>query len=506
MRLLRINGKTLDIDESTAIGITFQAYDFTDPSKLKFSFSNNFTVPKTAKNLNILGYPGNPQSTSQAIYDFLPCDYWSDNIQFIKNGRCYVTEVGDRINLSITEKESVWDLMELCSWPSFVSEYTTWLNLPSASAPFIGSFSDFIAPYVSSTSGILLPAYVGNLAKYSPDEITFIENSSNIYVKYNSFAGGHFAAYCKSLFQFIESKFDVDFSASSVGLSYNLFDDPIASTMFIPLQNLNVQSTGTGFYFYFDNISTFAPEDLTEAQSDKTVLSFVKSFLQIFNALIDKKNDGYICRRFDDIINAPIVDFSGNMTGMPIFKPIIQNFKQNNYIKFGTKYEGAPDLSGSKYIYCNNKNIEAGTTDESLFDIDAYIPGGFAIGGGVILDMSVPEAQNQFTFMVASGIFSCTVHLVQDSVDLTTSKLLPLAVVYSLAGEYNTIQNMVMYPCLFEIKKYLRMTDVFNLQFFAQYRIKELNGVFFLNQIKNYNPKKTTEPVKIELIKITQNT
>ena len=59
MRLLYINNQLADIDEETAIGIDFQAYDLKDPAKRKLNTSNSFTIPKTANNLNILGNPDN---------------------------------------------------------------------------------------------------------------------------------------------------------------------------------------------------------------------------------------------------------------------------------------------------------------------------------------------------------------------------------------------------------------------------------------------------------------
>ena len=55
MRLLKINGFDVDIDDSTAIGVTLQAYDIKDPSKRKTNITNSFTIPITSNNNKIFG-------------------------------------------------------------------------------------------------------------------------------------------------------------------------------------------------------------------------------------------------------------------------------------------------------------------------------------------------------------------------------------------------------------------------------------------------------------------
>lgn len=58
MRILRINGVIADIDESTAIGIDFQAYSVSEPAYQKCTVSNNFSIPKTNTNLKLINYTG----------------------------------------------------------------------------------------------------------------------------------------------------------------------------------------------------------------------------------------------------------------------------------------------------------------------------------------------------------------------------------------------------------------------------------------------------------------
>ena len=73
---------------------------------------------------------------------------------------------------------------------------------------------------------------------------------------------------------------------------------------------------------------------------------------------------------------------------------------------------------------------------------------------------------------------------------------------YALDGEYQTIDDMITYPKVYTIKKWLKLNDIANLQFFKRYFVRDLNGYFYLNKISGYNPSKSTEATTIELIKL----
>jgi len=519
MRLLKFNNEIVDIDEKTAIGIDLQAYDVAEPGSRKVAASNKFTIPLTANNLRIIGFAGNPQSISTTVYSSLVCNYWNQNKQLIRSGTARITEVGERISVFAFEKSAVWTLMQDFTWGDFQEEFITWLQeekgLPSAAAPFVGTFANFLAPYIAATEGVVLPFIIGTLGLYDPDDgENFVEDLGSLYLKYDrtylganiNGHGGHFCAYCKSIFEFIEDKYEVDFSTAGAE-AYNIFSDVVAEAMYTPIRNLSIQHTLTGFYFLFDDQSKFLPEDTTVDKVDKTLYDFTKAFFQYFNCLIDRVNtlDGtekYLIRRFDDITNAPVIDLSGKFTGIATFLPVIENYNQNNWIKFSGIYEGGDPLTNSKKIVCNNRNLDVGASDEGLIDIDVYIPDGFVAGGDIVLDLSAPETLSSFSFFVSLGNASTYVKSMQEDVEVSTPVILKIARVYALTDEYNTLASMAAYPVFYKVKRWLTLNEVDSLVYFARYYIKELNGYFFLNKIEGYNPEKSTEATKIELIKI----
>jgi len=65
---------------------------------------------------------------------------------------------------------------------------------------------------------------------------------------------------------------------------------------------------------------------------------------------------------------------------------------------------------------------------------------------------------------------------------------------------------MIEYPKVYEIKKWLTLNDIYNLRFFRQYYVRQLNGSYFINKISGFNPDKSKEPTTIELIKISDKT
>lgn len=528
MRILRLNNKEVDIDEKTAIGITFQAYDLKEPGKRKVKNSNKFTIPRTAKNMALIGFAGNPQFTAQDVYGYLYFDYWVDNQQFLKHSKARIEEIEERISIFLYEKEDFWDEMKLLKWPQFVSELVLWLqtekNLPSLTNPFIGNIGVFLYPYINATEGLILPLFFSNMYQYTEDEgVTYFEDFQNIWLKYynntdaNVYHGGHFAVFMKTIFEFIEYKYDVNFITSGGYVAGNLWDDPYALAMYTPIRDIQVQynysgGVNNGFYFKYEK-GVYMPHEDVQDKEDKSLYDLINSFFQHFNVIIDDvsigdgSTDAIRLARFDDIEDlAEIVDWSGGLVDLPKFKPLIQGYGRESIIKFSSIYPDGDSLINAKILTSNNQNYDP---TAELFDIDAYIPAYIAITGGVVPDLSIPEAFKTFQFFLSDGFTNDIININISEISdppLQATAYLQKAAIYSLSGEYNFLDNVVKYPVFYEVKKWLRFNDVKDLQFFKMYYFRELNGCYFINKITGYNPELSKEPVKLELIKISDKT
>jgi hypothetical protein len=518
MRILRLNGVNADIDDTTSIGIDFQAYDISDPGNRKASVSNNISLPKTDKNMSLLGWPGNPHSISQVIYNTITCDYYIDSVKLINNGSFRVTEVSDRINGIMSEKATFWDELKNYLWPDFLFDYIQWMqdenSLPSATTPFTGTFPDFIDPYIDSEEGIVLPFFIGNLALFDPAGGTsYVEDTTNIYIKYQDGTmdspalGGHFCIYVKSIFQFLEQKYGVDFMTSD-STPGNIWLDEIAPKFCIPARTLSVHYvksgvTVTGFYFNIETTAQFLPGTGTVDKESKSMYDKMKAFFQHFNMIISQEGESkYMLARFDDISEANEVDFSERLTGQPVFTPIIDKYNQVNYIKFGKIFKGGDPLLLAKKITCLNKNIDAGGNDSTLISIGSFLPTFISVGGNNVPDLRDAETFGEYIFFIPSGNSSVIIHIIEEGISVSASKVMKIANLYNLDGEYNTLQSMMSSPVKYTIKKWLTLNEVNKLKYFKRYWIKSLNGHFFLNKISGFNPDKSNEPTTLELIKL----
>lgn len=530
MRLLRINNIDVDIDNETAIGIDFQSYDIKEPGKNFINISNTFTIPATANNKAIFGNAGNPQSLSTKIYEQATCNYWVNNEQLIKDAKVRVEEIKDRISLFIFQKDDIWDTLKSVYWFDFIGDFITWgqtyKGWESAGSPSTNS-NVFINKYANTTDGIFLPMYFGNLYNYDPvTSGTYLENNATIYMKYwkspIQSEGGHFCIYAKTIFEYIEYAYNVNFLTSGGVLPGNIWDDPLASAVYIPAKDITIMYTGTSptsinIYLvrrdYYN--SFFTPLSDQKDKEDKTLYDFVNSFMLHFNILKDEliiDNEPVIrLARFDDLETlATVKDWSGNLTGKQLFKPIIDGINQYNVIKFKEIYPEGNSLINSKVLTCLNKNLDL---NQDLFDIDAYINSVIDITGSgeFIPDLSIKESFKTFTFLISTGLTTNSISVASSSLvsptvfNLAVLKL-QIPALYNLDSEYNFLDDIITYPKYYEVEKWLTLTDLKDFQFFKQYYIRELNGSFFVNKISGFNPDKSKEATKLELIKISDKT
>jgi hypothetical protein len=521
MRLLRFNGKKIDIDEKTAIGITYQSYDITDISKRKTNLSNSFTVPATDNNREITGFADDPQSTDLSIYEKYVCDYWVDNEKLIDSANIQIKEIsGGRLKIFVHQKDEFWDELKNYPYQTFLVDYLEWLqdekgvpaSTDAAVTYFTGNFSNFMQPYIDATEGLIFPYYFGNLFRYEPggEGTGFLETENVLYISAASVKGGHFCSFVKTIFQFIEFKFDVDFLTSS-GV---IWDDQFISKCYIPIRDLIVINISIPTQWAFLNspssATPFAPyEDTVIERLDKSLYDFVLAFIQTFDITMDEE---YIneqltisMRRWDDIkTGAQVIDFSDNIDMTKVkFTPSVKGFNQINKIRYGTVFPGGDKDQGAKTIICNNKNLELNKT---LFSIDSYFAD-VVLNTNLenVVDLSTEDSLETFVFLVSAGTTTNFIGIKIADVH-TTAKQLQISAIYGISGEYNFIEDIIAYPRFYTIQKWLTLSDLIGLKSFQQHYIRQLNGSFFINKISGFNPELSNKPTKIELIKVSDRT
>ena len=533
-----------DIDNNTAIGIDIQTYDIKQPGKRKINISNQFTIPSTAKNMKIFGFPGNIASISLTPYADNYADYWVDNVQLIKNSRCKIQEVtSERITLLCFEKSTIWDELKAYLWKDFIYDFLMWMKtekgLPVSMGAsgtwtyFSGTLGELVDIYKDTTEGVVLAHYVGNLGDYyrvgythpletqytitlfihelvedrpdpEPDLITFGE-------------GGHFSIYIKTIFEFLSFKYSTDFFTDGGSFAGNIWDDEFIKRVYTPARDICIEGDpgGTSWSFfkknyvdelpgpiYVERPGTFAPLDDVKDKNDKSMYDFVLSVFQHFNIIVKEVDEGIKLRRFDDIeIYGNIVDWSG-ITGKPVFKPYVDGYGKHSYIKFKEIYPEGDKLLNSKDIQCNNMGLEEQT---DLFEIDAYVP--TFTSQSIVPVLNVKESFKTFQFFAHGdiGVFQIYIRMWSRSTydEWNTSKYLYPAQLVSLDAEYQLVERALEYPKYYEIDKWIKLSDIVNFDDYCFYYFKELNGAFFINKISGFNPQKSNAPTKLELFWIS---
>ncbi|MFZ2169379.1 MAG: hypothetical protein WAW61_07060 [Methylococcaceae bacterium] len=540
MRLIRVtdgadNVYTIDIDNETAIGIDFQVYDFKEPGKRKINISNSFTIPSTIHNLKIFGFPGNVHTKSIRFYDNWYIDYWIDNIQFIKKARLRIEQVdlqANRISLFIFEKPDIWEQFKAFLWPDFITEFLTWMRdvkgfpvLQGAEGPswtyFNGTIAQFVDAYKDTSEGIILPHYFGNLAKYQPyGSLNFKENNKLISLYFMDVdptftddtrycEGGHFCIFAKTIFEFLEYKYSLNFHTAGGVFTANVWDDVVIKSVYTPARDICLYTVnGTEWAFFERNkilfgTGYFEPYHDIEDKPDKSLYDFIIAFIQHFNIIveIDETETNIKLRRFDDIETfGKIVNWSG-LAKKPIFKPAIDGYAQNNYIKFSAINPGGSEFLNAKLITCNNKGIDIET---DLFKIDAYIPSFSISNSSPVLD--IEDSFETFQFFRNSGNnINVSVYISNRVLDYEYHILssLHIPALIDMSTEYLLLEAALQYPEFYEVEKWLSLHDMINYDPYNLYYFQEVNGLCFINKISGFNPEKSKSPTKLELIKIS---
>lgn len=99
-----VHGQKLDIFPDTEIAITFQQNDLKDIVTRQFSYSTDFSLPLTNRNIRLLGHANQMNSGSGVPYRYIDCAVLSEGVQITDNAILQIVEVSDVFKVFITER------------------------------------------------------------------------------------------------------------------------------------------------------------------------------------------------------------------------------------------------------------------------------------------------------------------------------------------------------------------------------------------------------------------
>lgn len=485
----------LDIDDKTSIGISYEGFKPENPDQIGFKYSNAFSIPRTSNNDKLTGYGG----ISDDVYAPWFINYIVDNEKMVSSGKIKVTDItNDRINCSISSKATIWDKLKSDKWPDFMFEVFESVNKPAN-----GDWSTFLQNYIDNSNGVTIRAFYGDL--FGDSEMLLIARDeqykssalNEIVFKINGYEGGQFVIPVKKIFDRILVKYGINFISNSSVFS-NI-------SPYVQSRYFNLQFTGgalgvysLGYYRGFSNGST---DGIKSDKSSKTVYDFVKEFIIHSGCLVDIVDDSNIAlNRMDDLLAAPIVDFSGNIEKDSIkFSPSIDGIAQNNTIDFLEYSEKIQKGSLQLNLICRNQNVETST---KFLELKEFAPPAYLDRDKNVLGLFEDASWNNFTFLQDSGntaAYNCLAYF-NLSTELSATKTLPIAKIMDVG--YSLWSEIIKKPKKYTIKKWLTSADLKNIKLFQRYWIQELQGYFMLLKVNGINPEKSNEATEMEFVKI----
>ena len=196
MRELYINGKLLELSDSTPIGISFSANNIGELQNRNSSFSNTIKVPITQNNKIALELSHLINSSTQIPYTKLSATYIENGVEIVSNGTAVISNTVDNsyYNLSITSGNS--DLNTLLGDTTvgqlYGDESITWtlnnvVNSNDKSKPYIYPLID----WMSDNDTFLATNYNANINHMLPCLLhSSIFKKIESFIKYN-FAGSY---------------------------------------------------------------------------------------------------------------------------------------------------------------------------------------------------------------------------------------------------------------------------------------------------------------------------
>lgn len=544
MRNLQIvvNNEILDVDENTAMGISFRGFSFDDAGSIHLSTTNNFSIPLTKVNRKVFGFPDNMHLNSytanNSYYDKLDVSVYADG-QFLFSGKCYIDSIDSgRINLYLVGGKNFLEEVNKMTLKDVTDIVVDKLNVYlDAAFPNGASWQQIVSFFSSGDNHIWLPYSIGTLNKQYPatkvqDGVTSLYNRFDEDQSYNledevhvctefitnneimgDYKSGHFCVCLKDVIDWLLEiiGFTADYDST---LQYNLSRD------FIRLVDIvTYQDPLTGKFSFMSNDLYKSKVDDKEGKSfSKKIkaLDFFKTIVQEYAIVFDVDNSKVVhFKCFNDIKSSQLTRYKIKEVSTRKFS--IDGLQQISWIGYASMYGDGSDAmtTGGVKLVCNNKNIEAGNEETIAFSIKRSLVGHFVY---LYDDGSIQEETMAVDFTSDRAIeeiiivrkdTSMTAYQVRVSrwmngVETYVSANLYKAIqsTVSTSGVYDLYKDNVEWPEEIEVEAFLKTHEAFNFSASNYVEFEGITGTWYVEEISNYNPRLAAQTVKMRAMRV----
>ena len=538
---LFVNNIKADTDQATAIGVTFNGFDFSDAGRIHLTYSNNFTLPITNRNRAIFGVVDNmgvnSASVDSKLYGNFICKLYVDGA-LILSGKIYVSEVsGGRIGVYMLNNKDFTETMSGFSMYDATVLVVNKLNTDILSAyPSGATFANIIGYMSTGTEKAWLPYATGTLLKQYPysktdgDGVTCgnlyddtdnaddkeqynIDNETTITTEYitdsrvvGDYKAGHIYV---NLYTVLSTVFDY------FGFSVNIDADVLTDMQkqFIRMPDVVLyKNLITGYYsFRADNL--YKCKIGGEAGAASAKLSFLDLFKMVCNEycmVFDVDTHAVNLHSFADIKTITPKTYQNSAVEKRSF--ILEGLSQNNYVRYEKSGDGN-EYAGAMQVVCSNLNISADKTD--IVSIKRYICGyleylyeGTDYVSQQTLSLNTSDSSVNDSFVMirkdeSQTPFEVSVRRYLNGEKTETSVKLYKAVqsVVQNSGWWDLFAANCLNPESIEAEVFIKPYEILNFKAFNLAKFSTIQGLWYITSITGWNPK-LNGTVKVTAVRI----
>lgn len=508
-----LNGLELDLIGNERVTITKQINDLADVSRAKTSYTNNFKILKTAKNVQIMNYLGVAGNQSQIQFRLNNVTLIEDSIVLLANGYAVIEPTEEKyynLNLFGSEKTFFERLKNITLKEAYPVTNINW----SASnlRTYITSNTNFCFPVMQYSDGTF---HSGAL-----------QTSSSVFTRT--------PAITSTPMFFARFMFERIFSHLGYTVSYPIANDAIFNKLMFPPQK-GVSHFGVMHGDTF-NLQNCQREDV---RCDE----FVREIMWRFGMLIqvDEFDKKVTFTKIDELLkSAPIVDWTKNFSAFKSESYTFDNYAQKNYFKYSEDVADetfpsifpAEQLQGSftignetlnpeytvieskaqkpkiwRYIETNDYakgriffwNATSANTQNFLIDVAENV----AQDNGTVKIKEVPfqffYLRNlggliNYSFIQPNGVFQTAIQ-----VQSRTCSLDNISFQNYLDNHYIQFRNLLNNVNILKATFNLSVLDFYRFNLFSRVYLEQFGSYYYVNKITNWQKGKLCE---VELVKI----
>lgn len=542
---IKINGQSVDIDDSTAIGITFAGFSTDNLGKITLSHTNTFSLPLTRRNEGIIAFYGNMNMNTKQVqdkwYDTYDFELYVDGM-FVFGGKTYVDGyqqgrvnmyvIGNRDLLDVLKNYSMWDATE-----AIVEALNSELDERFSS----GATWDNIVGYLETGENLgWIPYSVGTLNKKYPydkiDDTTHTHSCGNRYddtdnddnkerynlnnenvmtlefITNNEIVGDYKTGciYVRLYDLFVTVLGNLGWNVS--------FDNNVYQTLskqYIRMEDIVTHMGLTTYKFAFMANDTYhyIINNKKEAASKKVpFVDLLKYVCQEYCLMFDVRGDGVEFHSLRNIRNSSPIRFrTKQIKERSLF---LEGVPQKSYIAYSDLADETV-LTGGKQIISNNKNIEKGSNNTVLMEIKRYLPGYFVYlydNGQVqtntyAINASDPAINGKF--VVVQRVSSETPYRVNVRRYFLGEKYSTYAYLYRAGnrtvedmGYWDEFASLAEYPDRVTVDCFMSPYEATIFEPWRKVEFDTLPGQWVVESVSQYNPRLESNEVEVTAIRI----